>query len=730
MTTQPAVLPHPASPGAPSRRGLVSAPSPLREGGGRSAAGGSTAGWIWLEPRAFGVAASGPTHGPPPRANLYALFRRVVNVRAGESRRDWRIRVSVAGNYALSVNGAPAAFGQYSDWPQSKTYTETSLAPFVREGGNEIEIAVWFSGNRFSSHYDGEPGLWAEILRDGEVVDGTTEDWLAALDLRFEQGERTILFVSLDWTFAFDARRAPGEFRPAVAAADRPSPVARPLPPPVARPFVAGRVVSEGCGYRVFDFDEERAGLLRFTLSAAGGERVEIVHGEYLKNGRLQDFEVVGNPSNPRRVVDAYVCRGGRQTFVHRLRRLGCRFLEFRYGASARVDIEEAGLLPVEHEGLETPPFSCGDALLGVLHEVSCRTLRLCLHEKYENCPWREQSICEYDARNQMLFGYPVWGNYAHAAAMIRLFAGSETPLGFLTAIAPSASKTLIPMFTFPWIVSIAEHYLYSGDFGLFRELSGQVERMLGKILALRAGELYAIPETGDYWVWNYCEPRDREFCANPPNAFYNLYLREALLAIAPLFREAGRDGLARDYEAVAARLGAACERIFWNEGRGAYADAIAPGGVQADFYGHVQALFLAHGLPPAGRARRALDAVKGGAVPFPELSALLYLVRGVHRCGDAADRAWLHGKIREVYGRQIEAGATTWWESLAGTDYAGGGGSLCHGWSALPAWYLAEYVLGVRPVAPGYERYVVEPAVEGLVAHGRVVTPRGVVEV
>jgi hypothetical protein len=54
-------------------------------------------------------------------------------------------------------------------------------------------------------------------------------------------------------------------------------------------------------------------------------------------------------------------------------------------------------------------------------------------------------------------------------------------------------------------------------------------------------------------------------------------------------------------------------------------------------------------------------------------------------------------------------------------------GMSLCHAWGASPIYLLGKYYLGVRPTAPGYGSYVVEPHLGGLKwIEGTVPTPQG----
>lgn len=112
---------------------------------------------------------------------------------------------------------------------------------------------------------------------------------------------------------------------------------------------------------------------------------------------------------------------------------------------------------------------------------------------------------------------------------------------------------------------------------------------------------------------------------------------------------------------------------------------------------------------------------------------------------------------LREYYGAMLEAGATTFWEDFdlewmregARIDcllkpgeydihgdngrfcYQGLRHSLCHGWSAGPAAFLAERVLGIRILEPGCKKIEIKPELGKLKwARGTYPTPYGVVRV
>ena len=96
--------------------------------------------------------------------------------------------------------------------------------------------------------------------------------------------------------------------------------------------------------------------------------------------------------------------------------------------------------------------------------------MKLCMHEHYEDCPWREQALYAYDSRNQALFGYYAWGNYEFAATSIELLGRGIRPDGLLELCAPARVPVTIPIFSWIWFVEVEEHWLYSGDDRLFRQ--------------------------------------------------------------------------------------------------------------------------------------------------------------------------------------------------------------------------------------------------------------------
>ena len=54
--------------------------------------------------------------------------------------------------------------------------------------------------------------------------------------------------------------------------------------------------------------------------------------------------------------------------------------------------------------------------------------------------------------------------------------------------------------------------------------------------------------------------------------------------------------------------------------------------------------------------------------------------------------KAWVLSEIRKDYGKMLDIGATTVWETIDGASAFGNAGSLCHGWSATPIYYYHKW--------------------------------------
>jgi hypothetical protein len=102
-------------------------------------------------------------------------------------------------------------------------------------------------------------------------------------------------------------------------------------------------------------------------------------------------------------------------------------------------------------------------------------------------------------------------------------------------------------------------------------------------------------------------------------------------------------------------------------------------------------------------------------------------------------EQRYVLNEMKNYWGGMLNLGATTFWEeynpakkgaehyAMYGREF---GKSLCHAWGASPIYLLGKYYLGIKPLSPGYETYLVEPNLGGLEwMQGKVPTPGGEVQ-
>lgn len=479
--------------------------------------------------------------------------------------------------------------------------------------------------------------------------------------------------------------------------------------------------------YLIADLGRESVGFLKLDITAPEGTVVDICHGEHLDDGRVRS--AVGR----RNFTDRLICAEGRNRLLYTHRRIGGRYLELHITQTGggKIGLRYAGIIPLE---LPLPPaseFVSEDRLLARINQVSEATLKLCMHEHYEDCPWREQGLYAYDSRNQILFGYYIWGNYDFAAASLDLLGKSFDGERYLALTSPGNHELTIPIFTLVWITELYEHYLYSGSTELAAKWLPQVNRILDKALSEPVPGWPGLYHPGEgSRIWNFCEWNGRlSRLETHPQAPYNIYLYETLNSAVRLNEALGNRERADRLRQKAAELGKAAGSAFYNAERGIC--EVCPGlEGQDEGYEHLQAVMLANDLVPAEERGRLLDRLRSGTLRGIDLSALYYLIAALRKQG-ADERRFLADRLREILEPVVLSGATSLWETRHGGndfDYAG---SLCHGWSAAMPYFCRHVLLGVTPVEPGFRKFEVRPCAADLThASGTVPTPNGPIRV
>lgn len=635
----------------------------------------------------------------------YADFRLSFQGRHG----DVVLRIAAGTDYTVRLNGTLVAFGQYPDYPTHRAYDEVSIGGYLSDGANDCDITVWYHGVDSQTEVCDAAFLIAEVAgKNGEVLAFTSEDTPS----RQAEGyvphicRRITSQLGLAWNF--DANRSAEAFKTSVAVALPPCEwVKRPIERLSTLSPVNGRLVrsgdfsyspstgdrgkdmakalldtGEGDGkYYIFDLGRECVGFPSFAFETNEPCEVAVGWGEHLSDGRCR--------TGVRDFCCMYYAKGGKNSFASYFRRFGCRYVQL-FIKSREVKDVSLSFIPVEYP-LGNKPCRF-DGMRKDIYETCRRTLICCMHDHYEDCPWREQALYTLDSRNQMLCGYYAFGEYAFARASLELMSRGVRSDGFLPLCFPAGLDRPIPVYTLVYFIQMYEYAGYSGDISLLSELFPLLERLMRNFTE-RIGDDGLIGRISGFWnfyEWSqgmegYAKAPDDEREA-PLNAFLVLAL-EAMAKICDLL---GKEGKA--YREAAARVRRAIGDTFYNEEVCLFESFGAR--ERGSYSVLTNSLCLLCGAAE-GKDKEKLLALLASNGKMSEIETVpdtlamtAFRYDALLKEDKERFRPVILSEIDSVYGGMLERGATTFFETIRGEADFSGAGSLCHGWSALPIYY------------------------------------------
>lgn len=471
----------------------------------------------------------------------------------------------------------------------------------------------------------------------------------------------------------------------------------------------------------LLDFGREVLGYHRFEVDAPEGTILDWHNFEFIQpDGRRNLAEGMNNAFR-------YICRAGRQRYQSYVRRgFQYSWLTLR-NMTGPVRIRFVDVLFNSYPQARQGSFECSDQLLNRIWEVGAHTLRCSSEDTYTDCPTYEQTHWVGDARNEALIDWIVNGDGRlwHHCLLQAARSLERSPL--VESHVPSSWQNVLPAWSFLWMRSVREYALFTGDVDRARHLLQWVHRNVQGIADhLDADGLFSIH------AWNMFDWAAMDTPSVGVVTHQNCLAVMALNEAAELATWLGEHRLASEWRAMAAKLADAINKHLWNEERQAYTDCLRDGAHSQVYSQQTQTAAYMSGVASGERARRCWQLlcdppegfVKAGSPFFAFFLLEAYMQQG-------ADQEFLD-RIRRDWGFMIEQGATTFWEMWS---WKLPGGRLtrshCHGWSGAPTFFLSTYVLGVVPVALGFQKARVAPHPGDLAwCRGRVPTPAGPIEV
>lgn len=220
-------------------------------------------------------------------------------------------------------------------------------------------------------------------------------------------------------------------------------------------------------------------------------------------------------------------------------------------------------------------------------------------------------------------------------------------------------------------------------------------------------------------------DPKQKKQVGPNVNTVANAFYFHALKQMALLAHAVNKESDARRFKTKAKSVYESFNRVFFDKARGIYTDG--EGSAHSSL--HANMFPLAFGLVPDERKAKVADFVQSRGMACSVYGSQ-YLLEALFAAGrsDAAIEL-MSAKTKRSWSHMIEAGSTMTWEAWD-AEFKNNL-TWNHAWGSAPANILSRFVLGVRPVKPGYSEMLIAPQLGTLKwARGQVPTPLGPVTV
>lgn len=452
-------------------------------------------------------------------------------------------------------------------------------------------------------------------------------------------------------------------------------------------------------------------------------------------------------------------------------------FRTFRYiRITIRTGPEPLEILNFDYEEIGYPlevksHVETSDESMSAIWDICERSLRRCMHETYEDCPFYEQLQYAMDARSQMLFTYAIAADdrlarncmedFRSSAQYIRQmadeyekcpdsdvkrkeelqrFAGRK---GLINSCYPNYEINIIPGFSIYYIGMLYDHMMYFGDKVFLKDHMETVDGILDffrRNLDERGlvGKIGDINQPGNDWSFIDWAPEWDDTDGVPPCTKQGPVTMESFLYLLGLQYAAklseylkeeknGTDNqkLLQEYEDSAEEYRIRAEKLqisinqYCLGQNGMYQDG--PG---IDSYSqHCQVFAILTNTVSKKTGGKILRETLEHKEVYPQctIAMMFYLFRALEECEmySYTDELW------NIWRIMIRNHMTTCAEDPLRSR------SDCHAWGALALYELPAVVLGVRPTKPGFAAYEVNPQPGKLQwAKGSVVIPKGKINV
>ncbi|MEN0055505.1 MAG: alpha-L-rhamnosidase C-terminal domain-containing protein [Mucilaginibacter sp.] len=377
---------------------------------------------------------------------------------------------------------------------------------------------------------------------------------------------------------------------------------------------------------------------------------------------------------------------------------------------------------PVQQRG----SFKCSDDEINKIWDVSAYTLHLNTREFFIDGIKRDRWVWSGDAYQSYLMNYYLYFDSPTVTRTLYALRGKDPVTSHINTIMD---------YTFYWFMGIYDYYQYTGDKSFIKQMYPRMQSMMNFCLSRRDkdGLMKGLP--GDWVFIDWADKLSKQ----GEVSFEQLLLCRSMETMALCANIMQDKTAANQYDKLSKELRSKILTYYWNSQKHALVHSRVDG-KQTDNvtrYANMFSIFFNY-LTEAQKQdvkkyvllNNQVQKITTPYMRFYELEALCAMGEQKH----------VLQEMKAYWGGMLNLGATTFWEeydpsksgaahyAMYGREF---GKSLCHAWGASPIYLLGKYYLGVKPTAPGYQQYLVEPKLGGLQwMEGSIPTPHGDIKV
>ena len=537
------------------------------------------------------------------------------------------------------------------------------------------------------------------------------------------------------------------------------------IPQPDGEGWVTVSPEENGFVALAFDYGWNHAAYPRIEVrEAQGGEVLDNGCAYGLKGGDQHPsvWGVESGPNSPGQ-FDRFIAGEGVsqwQSYILRGFRYQVVVVRSDHPVTFRVEAIRA-----HHDAGPRLAFECSDPALNKVWEATDRTLRAGMLDAFVDNNYREQQQWLHDGSVAALGAWATYGDTSLWKRGLRQWGQSTRaePDGAINSAAPRGwgkpGFECITDYNCIWAVALAQYHDLTGDSELLRETLPDLRRIM--FHAIEAGmtsdSLFLHPPGRPVFLDWTQRPWDK----NPYNLTLNLTVLRAYRSAARVAEIAGDDELAAHCRTRDREMTAAVEARFQSDKHKGWRENVEPSAtVKADDRARnwlhdpwqeltVSSIERRNGNlnpTPCTRHGNALAVLLKLGTPRQQTAAAQLVVRAfepddpnnngmsplwtdkifgaLFEAGLDEDAIRL---IQNTYGEWVtKRGAMHWSEGFTASRH-----THAHTCGSSVNWLLTSYVLGIRPIKPGFTEAVFDPHPGKLTwAKGVVPTPHGPIHV